>query len=379
MLANIKAKYTLAKALVRSKFQAFGLLLLGLLKKVLGERLYSIVIGYSVMGQVFVQTQGRKIKAYYDSKVDKTTPYYKPIVKGYKFFAKSALFVLVYLLVIETNFFFLTGEMPSVDDLQNPKLSQASEIYSADGVLLGKFFAENRTPIRDYNQISPYLVKALVATEDARFYEHTGIDFQAWAGVLVGIAKGGDRGGGSTISQQLAKNLFKTRTKKGFVKTGLLGYIPGLNKLIYKSKEWVTAIKLERFYTKDEIILWYLNTVDYGNNAYGIKVASKTYFNTSPDSLNIQEAAILVGLQKATTTYNPKRYVGKPLAENKAWKRRNVVLAQMVKAGYLRKVDYDSLAVLPIELHENEESPYDGTGNYFKVAVAKYLNEWGEE
>ena len=204
-------------------------------------------------------------------------------------------------------------------------------------------------------------------------------DFQAWAGVLVGIAKGGDRGGGSTISQQLAKNLFKTRTKKGFVKTGLLGYIPGLNKLIYKSKEWVTAIKLERFYTKDEIILWYLNTVDYGNNAYGIKVASKTYFNTSPDSLNIQEAAILVGLQKATTTYNPKRYKGKPLAENKAWKRRNVVLAQMVKAGYLRKVDFDSLAVLPIELHENEESPYDGTGNYFKVAVAKYLNEWAEK
>ncbi len=379
MLANIKAKYTLAKAMVRSKLQAFGMFLLGLLKKVLGERLYSIVVGYSVMGQVFVQTQGRKIQAYYDSKVDKTTPYYKPIVKGYKIFAKSALFVLVYLLVIETNFFFLTGEMPSVDDLQNPKLSQASEIYSADGVLLGKFFAENRTPIRDYNQISPYLVKALVATEDARFYEHTGIDFQAWAGVLVGIVKGGDRGGGSTISQQLAKNLFKTRTKKGFVKTGILGYIPGLNKLIYKSKEWVTAIKLERFYTKDEIILWYLNTVDYGNNAYGIKVASKTYFNTSPDSLNIQEAAILVGLQKATTTYNPKRYVGKPLAENKAWKRRNVVLAQMVKAGYLRKVDYDSLAVLPIELHENEESPYDGTGNYFKVAVAKYLNEWAEK
>ena len=196
MLANIKAKYTLAKALVRSKLQAFGFFLLGLLKRVLGERLYSMVIGYSVMGQVFVQTQGRKIQAYYDSKVDKTTPYYKPIVKGYKIFAKSALFVLVYLLVIETNFFFLTGEMPSVDDLQNPKLSQASEIYSADGVLLGKFFAENRTPIRDYNQISPYLVKALVATEDARFYEHTGIDFQAWAGVLVGIAKGGDRGGG---------------------------------------------------------------------------------------------------------------------------------------------------------------------------------------
>jgi penicillin-binding protein 1A len=379
MLAKIKEKYAQVKAIVLTKVDAVGLLLLAGSKKVLGERLYSICVGYLVLGQVFAQTQGRKLQTYYDSKVDKTSPYYKPVVRGYRIFAKSALFLFLYLLVIETNFFFLTGEMPSVDDLQNPKLSQASEIYSADGVLLGKFFAENRTPIRDFNQISPYLVKALVATEDARFYDHTGIDFQAWAGVIVGIAKGGDRGGGSTISQQLAKNLFKTRTKKGFVKTGLLGYIPGLNKLIYKSKEWVTAIKLERFYTKDEIILWYLNTVDYGNNAYGIKVASKAYFNTSPDSLNIQEAAILVGLQKATTTYNPKRYIGKPLAENKAWKRRNVVLAQMVKAGYLRKVDYDSLAVLPIELHENEESPYDGTGNYFKVAVAKYLNEWAEK
>ena len=378
MLANIKEKYAQGKAFVSAKLSALCLLLLAGFKKVVGERIYSICVGYVVLGQVFVQTQGRKLQAYYDSKVDKTTPYYKPIVKGYKFFAKSALFVLVYLLVIETNFFFLTGEMPSVDDLQNPKLSQASEIYSADGVLLGKFFAENRTPIRDFNQISPYLVKALVATEDARFYEHTGIDFQAWAGVLVGIAKGGDRGGGSTISQQLAKNLFKTRTKKGFVKTGLLGYIPGLNKLIYKSKEWVTAIKLERFYTKDEIILWYLNTVDYGNNAYGIKVAAKTYFNTSPDSLNIQEAAILVGLQKATTTYNPKRYDGKPLAENKAWKRRNVVLSQMVKAGYLKQNEYDSLAPLPIVLHENQESPYDGTGNYFKVAVAKFIQDWAK-
>ena len=379
MLTKIKDKYAQAKAFVLAKFTAFGLLLLAGFKKVLGERLYSICLGYAVLGQVFVQTQGRKLQAFYDSKVDKTSPYYKPVVRIYRVFFKTSLFVLIYLFVVETNFFFLTGEMPSVDDLQNPKLSQASEIYSADGVMLGKFFAENRTPIRDFKQISPYLVKALVATEDARFYQHTGIDFQAWAGVIMGIVKGGDRGGGSTISQQLAKNLFKTRTKKGFAKTGILGYIPGLNKLIYKSKEWVTAIKLERFYTKDEIILWYLNTVDYGNNAYGIKVASKAYFNTTPDSLNIQEAAILVGLQKATTTYNPKRYIGKPLAENKAWKRRNVVLAQMVKAGYLRKVDFDSLAVLPIELHENEESPYDGTGNYFKVAVAKYLNEWAEK
>lgn len=348
------------------------------IQKLLGQKNYAKLEAILLLIRSEYESRREQLQAYYDARVDKESPYYKPIVRVWRVAGKTLLYICIYLFVIETNIFWLTGTMPSVDDLQNPKLSQASEIYSADGVLLGKYFAENRTPIRDFKLISPYLVKALVATEDARFYDHTGIDFQAWAGVAVGIIKGGDRGGGSTISQQLAKNLFKTRTKKGFTKTGLLGYIPGLNKLIYKSKEWVTAIKLERFYTKDEIILWYLNTVDYGNNAYGIKVASKTYFNTSPDSLTIQEAAILVGLQKATTTYNPKRYDGKPLAENKAWKRRNVVLAQMVKAGYLKQSEYDSLAPMPIVLHENQESPYDGTGNYFKVAVAKYIQDWAK-
>ncbi len=378
MLEQIQHSFSRGKAwIVQACMKLVHVMLAGI-KKVIGAKLYGKAEGLGQQAIDFYQTKRDAIQAYYDARVDKNSPYYKPIVRMWRITGKTFLYGMVYLFVIETNIFWLTGQMPSVDDLQNPKLSQASEIYSADGVLLGKFFAENRTPIRDYHLISPYLVQALVATEDARFYEHTGIDFQAWAGVAVGLIKGGDRGGGSTISQQLAKNLFKTRTKKSFTKTGLLGYIPGLNKLIYKSKEWVTAIKLERFYTKDEIILWYLNTVDYGNNAYGIKVAAKTYFNTSADSLNIQEAAILVGLQKATTTYNPKRYDGKPLAENKAWKRRNVVLAQMVKAGYLKKAAYDSLAPLPIVLHENEESPYDGTGNYFKVAVAKYIQEWAK-
>ncbi|WP_459489125.1 transglycosylase domain-containing protein [Aquirufa sp. ROCK-SH2] len=378
MLALIKRSYSNAKAFVFKVVVIVGNFLLKLLQKIIGERNYTRLLGFLAIGDFYIKTQFRKVELFYDAHVDKDSPYYKPILRIWKITGKTALFILVYLFVIETNFLWLTGEMPGVDELQNPKLSQASEIYSADGVLLGKFFAENRTPIRDFNKLSPYLVKALVATEDSRFYEHTGIDFQAWLGVAAGIVKGGDRGGGSTISQQLAKNLFKTRTKKSFGKTGFLGYLPFVNKLIYKSKEWVTAIKLERFYTKDEIILWYLNTVDYGNNAYGIKVAAKTYFNTSPDSLNIQEAAILVGLQKATTTYNPKRYDGKPLEQNKAWKRRNVVLNQMVKAGYLKKSEYDSLAPLPIVLHSNEESPYDGTGNYFKVAVAKYINEWAK-
>jgi len=378
MFQKIQQIYSLIKSKIKQGFLFLLTLLLMGLKKLLGQTRYGKLEGFYDQGQAYYQQIRHEVQVYYDARVDKDSPYYKPIVRIWRIAGKTLWYGIVYLLIIETNIFWLTGEMPSVDDLQNPKLSQASEIYSADGVLLGKYFAENRTPVRDFKLISPYLVKALVATEDARFYDHTGIDFQAWAGVVVGIVKGGDRGGGSTISQQLAKNLFKTRTKKGFTKTGLLGYIPGLSKFIYKSKEWVTAIKLERFYTKDEIILWYLNTVDYGNNAYGIKVASKTYFNTSPDSLNIQEAAILIGLQKATTTYNPTRYDGKPLEENKAWKRRNVVLSQMVKAGYLKQTEYDSLAPMPIVLHENEESPYDGTGNYFKVAIAKEIQEWAK-
>lgn len=308
--------------------------------------------------------------------VDKEAQYYLQVRKLWKAFAWTVFAGVFFIFTIENNFLWLTGEMPSVGELQNPKLSQSSEIYSSDGVLLGKFFQENRTPVKNFQELSPYLVKALIATEDARFYEHSGIDYRAMFGVAVGILKGGERGGGSTITQQLAKNLFKTRKKEGIAKKGLLGVIPGVKTLVIKTKEWLTAIKLERYYTKDEIILWYLNTVDFGSNSYGIKVASKRYFNTSPDSLNVQEAAVLIGMQKATTTYNPIRYRNKPLDENKSWKRRNVVLSQMVKYGFLKQAQYDSLATLPIVLKEHEESPYDGTGNYFKVAVAKYLNEW---
>ncbi len=232
MLESIKGFWITGKIKISRGIIWLIMLLDKALLKVLGEKKYTWLIGYGNLTKVLIEAYYRRFKAFYDAHVDKQSLYYRPIVKIWKITAKAGLFVLIYLFVIQTNIFWLTGEMPSVDDLQNPKLSQASEIYSADGVLLGKYFAENRTPIRDFNLLSPHLVKALVATEDSRFYDHTGIDFQAWAGVVVGMVKGGDRGGGSTISQQLAKNLFKTRTKKGFFKTGILGYIPGLNKLI---------------------------------------------------------------------------------------------------------------------------------------------------
>ncbi|MES2794531.1 MAG: transglycosylase domain-containing protein [Bacteroidota bacterium] len=314
----------------------------------------------------------QKSSSLFEASIDRESPYYNLISKLWKYTLKLVIGVAIYFFLINTNFLWLTGDMPSVDDLQDPKLSQASELYTSDGVMFGKFFSENRTPVKDFKDLSPNLVNALIATEDSRFYKHTGVDLRALAGVFFGIVTGREeRGGGSTITQQLAKNLFKTRAKES---RGLLGYIPFLRKINYKIKEWVTAIKLERTYSKEEIITWYLNTVDFGSNAYGIRVASKTYFNTSPDSLSIQDAAVLVGIQKATTTYNPKLHYDKSLV------RRNTVLSQMVKYSYLSQNNFDSLAKLPINLENfNVETPYTGTGNYFKNAVVNFIRSWAKE
>jgi penicillin-binding protein 1A len=315
----------------------------------------------------------QRIDNYYHSKVDKDSAYYPLVLRLWKGFVWVSGGGLFFLFCLQTNFLWLTGEMPSIDELQNPKVAQASELYTNDGVLLSKYFTENRTPVREFKKLSPYLVNALVATEDARFYDHSGIDYKALFGVAVGIVKGEGRGGGSTITQQLAKNLFKTRRKQGVAKKGLLGYIPLVKTVVYKLKEWLTAVKLERNYTKEEIILMYLNTVDYGSNAYGIKVAAKTYFNTSPDSLNIQQAAVLVGLQKATTTYNPI------LNPDRSKERRNVVFNQMTKYGYLNASAADSLAKLPLVLNVNLEQPYAGSEGYFKKYINDYLSKWAEE
>lgn len=317
-------------------------------------------------------TKGR-VKEAVVQRIETDSIYFKQIIKYWKIFGWTVFVGFFYIFCIQTNFLYLTGEMPSVGELQNPKLSQSSEIYSADGVLMGKYFLENRTPLKSYQDLSPFLVKALVATEDSRFYQHSGIDFRALFGVAFGVLTGAsERGGGSTITQQLAKNLFKTRKKEGVAKKGLLAYVPGVKTLVIKTKEWLTAVKLERYYTKEEIILWYLNTVDFGSNSYGIKVAAKTYFNTSPDSLSVQEAAVLVGMQKATNTYNPRRNYEKSLA------RRNTVLSRMVKYNYLSKQKYESLINEPIVLKINEETPYDGTSNYFKTAVARALEKWAD-
>lgn len=237
---------------------------------------------------------------------------------AWKTFFIGFVIVVGYLLSVEFNLFYLFGSSPSLDKLENPRNDQASELYTSDGELIGKYFKENRSPI-GYEKMSPMLLKALIATEDVRFYEHSGIDPQAIVSAVYGSLTG-DARGASTITQQLAKNLYKTRTDDS---KGVLGHIPGLNVVIAKTKEWLTAIKLEQRYTKKEILAMYLNTVDFGSNSFGIKVASKTFFNVSADSLKTEQAATLVGLLKAPTYYSPR------FNPENATRRRNTVLEQM--------------------------------------------------
>ncbi|HLO45540.1 MAG TPA: transglycosylase domain-containing protein [Leadbetterella sp.] len=296
--------------------------------------------------------------------------YYGTLKTLYKWSYNLGFAVIFYIFLIKTNFLWLTGGMPSIEQLQNPKLSQASTIYYADGEIMGKFFTENRSPV-DSSAISPWVFKALIATEDKRFNEHSGIDLKRMAGVAKGILTGNsDSGGGSTISQQLAKNLYNTRKKE---MRGLLYYIPFVKTIVYKTKEWLTAIELEKRFTKGEIATLYLNTVDYGNNAYGIKTAAKTYFNKTPQELDVSEASVLVGLQKATTFYNPIRN------PKNSKKRRNTVFQRLVQNGDLDAKTAEKLSEKDIKLDVNIEDAYDGQGNYFKGTLAKFIENWSEK
>jgi len=246
------------------------------------------------------------------------------------------------------------GPMPSFDELENPEYFLAAEVYSEDEVLLGKISIENRT-WTDYKELSPYLIDALIATEDIRYYRHSGIDIRGLARAFVRtILLGQDTGGGSTITQQLAKQLYPRDTAKvSFaVRKIRLG--------ITKFKEWQTAVKLEKSYTKEEIIAMYLNKYDFLYQAIGIQSAARVYFNTTPDSLNIQEAAVLVGMLKNSSAYNPQRYYDRML------RRRNIVISQMAKYGYLDPAIADSVRKLPIELDFKIEDHNTGPATYLR-------------
>ena len=303
-------------------------------------------------------------------------PWYKGLYIGHKWYNKAGLglmtFVfafLLYLFMVDINFLWLFGRSPGMSSIMHPKTVQASELYSADGVLIGKYFSENRTPV-EYDDINPVFWEALVDTEDERFFHHFGIDFQGVFAALKDYVVHHDARGASTITQQLVKNMFRVRTEYS---TGLLGNIPGVKMLIMKSKEWITAVKIELFFNKREILTMYANTVDFGSNAFGIKTAAKTYFGTTPKALTADQAAVLVGLLKATTYYNPR------INPQNSMNRRNVVLNNMMKHGHLTQEAYDTLKVKSVKLDFSVENNYDGQALYFREAVKNHLQKWCAE
>ncbi len=250
------------------------------------------------------------------------------------------------------------GFMPSFEELENRKESLATEIISADGVILGKYYFQNRSNV-DYDEISPNLVNALIATEDVRYYEHSGIDFRSLGRVFVGVITMNPRGGGSTITQQLAKNLFPREDKNT------------VQLVLAKLKEWVVAVKLERNYSKDEIIAMYFNTVFFGNNAYGIKAASNIFFDKEPIDITIEEAAVLVGVLKAPSAYNPRTNI------ERSTDRRNVVLGQMYKYNYLSQPLYDSLVEMPINMaHFRRQDHTTGIAKHYREMIRAQMTDW---
>lgn len=279
----------------------------------------------------------------------------------------GCLTVIIYFFALQVNFLWLFGNTPGFDELKHPPLATSSELYTADSVLIGKYYEENRSPV-EFKDLSPVLVQALLATEDIRFFSHSGIDAVSILSSTWAALKGNPRGA-STITQQLAKNLYKTRRKKA---QGVVRYIPLVGTIVFKTKEWLTAIKLEIIYSKEEILALYLNTVSFGNNAFGIKVAASQYFNKSPRNLAHQEAALLVGILKATSTYDP---VSNP--EN-AKGRRDVVLSQMRKYDYIDQAGYEKYVAMPLGLSKSNENEEE-ENSYIRAAVRRWLAEWAEE
>jgi penicillin-binding protein 1A len=282
------------------------------------------------------------------------TVYRKYIIWFWIIFAIPFVVVITLFILISKE---KLGPMPSFRELENPEYYLAAEVYSEDEVLLGKISIENRT-WTDYKDLSPYLVDALVATEDIRYYRHSGIDIRGLArAVFKTVLFRQNTGGGSTITQQLAKLLYPRDTARvsSFVRTMRLG--------VTKFKEWQTAVKLEKSYTKEEIIGMYLNKYDFLYQAIGIRSAARVYFNTTPDSLNIQEAAVLIGMLKNSSLYNPVRFPERML------QRRNVVLSQMAKYAYLDPAVADSVKNLPIELDFQVEDHNSGLATYLREYI----------
>ncbi|TAG98931.1 MAG: penicillin-binding protein [Sphingobacteriales bacterium] len=279
--------------------------------------------------------------------------------KAVRIFWKSLLIgwgaLILFLILLNLGLF---GKLPSLAELENPSMLSSSEIYGSDGTLMGKYYTKDRTNVK-YGDISPNVINALIATEDERFYQHSGIDMRSVARAVVYL---GSEGGASTITQQLAKNLLFGQGSRNF-----------FMRVIEKFKEWIVAIKLEKNFTKEEIAALYLNMVSYGDEIYGIRNASRTYFQKEPDRLSVEEAAVLVGLLKGNSIYNPRR---NPKA---ALNRRNTVLDQMVKNNFLSSAEANKLKAQPIDLKYKKMDENAGIAPYFRDVLRDEIKQWCKE
>ena len=273
-------------------------------------------------------------------------------------FGSLVLFTILFFFCVAVGLF---GKMPSFDELENPRTNLATEIYSADGKLLGSYFVENRSNVR-YSELSHYMPEALISIEDERFTEHSGIDEKALFRVAFGVLTGNKRGGGSTITQQLAKNLFPRDENLSTPKL-----------VLRKFKEWITATKLEHNYSKEEIVAMYLNTVAFGHNAFGIRSAANTFFDKNPKDMTLEECALMAGVVNAPTRYSPIRNPERSMG------RRNLVLQKMVDNGFITQAECDSVSQIPIYMsHFNVSDHNTGQATYFREFLRGYLNDWAK-
>ena len=292
------------------------------------------------------------------NKKNKTEGKSNAVKKLWIVFGSLVLFIILFFFCVAVGLF---GKMPSFDELENPRTNLATEIYSADGKLLGSYYVENRSNVR-YSELSHYMPEALISIEDERFTEHSGIDEKALMRVAYGVLTGNKKGGGSTITQQLAKNLFPRGENLSTPKL-----------VLRKFKEWITATKLEHNYSKEEIVAMYLNTVAFGHNAYGIRSAASTFFDKKPIDMTVEECALMAGVVNAPTRYSPIRNPERSL------ERRNLVLKKMVENGYLTEAEYDSVSQIPLDMsHFNIKDHNTGQATYFREFLRGYLNDWAK-
>ncbi|MBR1512937.1 MAG: transglycosylase domain-containing protein [Bacteroidales bacterium] len=273
-------------------------------------------------------------------------------------FGSLLLLIILFFTCVATGIF---GTMPTFDELENPRTNLATEIISADGKILGTYYIENRSNVR-YAELSHYMPEALISIEDERFTEHSGIDEKALLRVAFGVLTGRKKGGGSTITQQLAKNLFPRGENLSTPKL-----------VLRKFQEWITATKLEHNYSKEEIVAMYLNTVAFGHNTFGIRSAASTFFDKNPKDLSIEECALMAGVVNAPTRYSPIRNPERSLG------RRNLVLKKMAENGFITEAECDSISLIPIDMtHFNIKDHNSGQATYFREFLRGYLNDWAK-